>query len=203
MMNRSIIDANIACFKEGIRTGKINEIKYWFDKAICKNDNDEYYLFYAVIFGHLDAVKCLVDLGWNPRCSTDGLLESAVIFGHFDIIQYLISVGCDPKIRHDQVIYAAGNWKHLKIAKYLISLDCYLSEENYRLLDLLDGEIHECLLVDGLTKKNQMKYLQSTQKKKILPLQHRKFILNKVFKKNTFLKFILRPRSMAMQLNFI
>uniref|UniRef100_A0A6G6AC70 Ankyrin repeat-containing protein n=1 Tax=Borely moumouvirus TaxID=2712067 RepID=A0A6G6AC70_9VIRU len=81
----------------------------------------------------LDMVKYLVEIGANIN-NTD-LYTEAIINGHIDIVKYLIECEVDYQSVANEIIKTSMNYGHIEILKYLMDLDLKIENENNNLLD--------------------------------------------------------------------
>jgi len=92
-------------------------IEYLKDLEYAKNEM----LLISCEVGWLDGVKFLVSQGADPHFDDEGPLMVAVVHGHLDVVKYLIEeCGADPHINNDQPLFEASAWDQFEIVKYLI-----------------------------------------------------------------------------------
>ena len=78
-----------------IRGGNVDVVKLLFDKGAVVDQNNDATIG-AILSGHLDILKYLVEHGANPRAQNDYILIAAARIGNLDIINYLLSFGFPP-----------------------------------------------------------------------------------------------------------
>ncbi len=77
-------------------------------------------LFTAVIHGHLDIVKYIVQLGISKKDISTAFV-SASAGGHLEIVKYLLENGADIHHRDDNALRQATYGGRLDVVEYLIS----------------------------------------------------------------------------------
>lgn len=79
-------------------------------------------------------VKYLVEIGANINNSD--LYMEAIMNGHMDIVKYLIECGVDYQNVANKIIETSMNYGHVEILEYFMDLDLKIENENNYLLDL-------------------------------------------------------------------
>jgi ankyrin repeat protein len=191
--------------------GRLNIIKYLVELGYNPFVECDLVLSSAAANGHLNVIQYLA-----PLCDQNKLgraLASAVSEGHIQIVKYLISIGCDPTY-NNYALRCYCREGYFEVAKYFVGFGYNPKNDNYKSLyasdDLDNRELHQLLLCI-LNKKDRFSYLKNgyviddkatgeflhPKDKKVFD---QKLLLDKTCIKNVFLKKILRPRSMHMQL---
>ena len=102
---------------------RLVEIAYNIGANLNVLDKSEKFtaLSLAIIYGHLDVVKYLVEQGANIALygkNTD--LDLAAAYGHLAIVKYLVDYGINSPARLGQALLIAAKNGHLNIVKYLV-----------------------------------------------------------------------------------
>jgi ankyrin repeat protein len=183
------------------------EIVIYLDSLKCIHDQASVFRW-ATEGGHLSIIKYFVELGWEIILNP--ILHYAVIHNCLDIVKYIIELGCDPTWCNDFVLTFADSKEHYSIVKYLINCGCDPVSRNYQLVhqsyDYRHHDIYNHLLI-CMTKKQSMSFIKTKQtylkSDLTLILITDKIFLKKNSLKNFWLKKILRPTSMAIQLTYL
>jgi len=79
----------------------------------------------ASIYGRLEILKYLAEIGADIHADDDQVLISACRYGHLEVVKYLVSQGVNIHIKDEQPLLQATWGGHFEIVKYLISLGAY------------------------------------------------------------------------------
>jgi ankyrin repeat protein len=105
--------------------GRLEILKYLAEIGADIHENEDYTIIFAASFGHLEVVKYLVEIGADIHADDDQVLISACRYGHLEVVKYLVSQGVNIHIKDEQPLLQATWGGHFEIVKYLISLGAY------------------------------------------------------------------------------
>jgi hypothetical protein len=196
---------------KSITGGHLDTVKYLVSVGCLEINQEEIdaTLINASEKGHLEIVKFLVELGCDPVINGRHSLSLAAINGHIETLKYLISIGCNPQNIYEHTLSNSAIKGYFEVTKYLVLMGCDPEYNAYRPLAVCVGvyddvETHDYML-STLPKKNQYRYLKilrPSERKFVAPVLKR-ILLRKMNLKYNFLKNILGPRSMHMQLSLL
>ena len=84
--------------------------------------------------GHLDMIKLLIDYGADIRAQYNQSIISASCNGHLSIVKLLIELGADVRAQNNQAIVYASCWGHLPVVKLLIESGADIHAQNNKAL---------------------------------------------------------------------
>jgi ankyrin repeat protein len=148
--------SNYELFEASIQYGYLPIIKSLFEENIIDIHNEgDKALISAAYYGHLDAVKYLIENGANIHAEDDAALRNAAYNDHLDIAKYLIEGPEDAKgdkrpwgaadihAMNDLALRIAAYHGNLDIVKYLIENGANIHVNNDELLYFLPKEMVE------------------------------------------------------------
>ena len=104
-------------------------MKIMLDNDISINNINEQFIN-ASLYGYLDVVKLLIELGANINIWNNRAIITASYAGHLDIVKLLIDYGADIRAQYNQSIISASYNGHLSIVKLLIELGADIHAQN-------------------------------------------------------------------------
>jgi hypothetical protein len=161
-------------------------------------------LIYAVYRGRLNTVDYLVRFGCDPRKDNDEHLKRAARNGHVDVVEYLVGCGCDPRSNNDEALDQAVECGHHKTGIFLVNLGCRLTEhKEYHWLHFKSDLIEHNFWIQPKKIKHAKYRSKINNHVQIKKQIGHTFTLGYSLRKHNFLKFILKPMSLHMQLTSI
>jgi hypothetical protein len=163
----------------------------------------------AVIDGNLDLVKKYVESGYDyyPYIINECLLRIVIDERRMDIIQYLVNLGADPLayyghsmswcIEHDALTLFTYLLASLTKRKRFVYIQSQMEFEK-----ILEEVMNDDGIGSSHASEERLSIPQSHEKKCLSTLRP-KIILDNILKKNIFIKKILSPTSLHIQLIFI
>lgn len=116
----------LAC---GVGNTKI--VQFFIDNAPeTLNAKNDFAFRIACRNGHLDIVKCLVELGVNPQTCNNYGLNVACCFGHLEIVKYLVENGADIHESNDLPLCQALAGSHKRVIAFLQEQGAFVSDFN-------------------------------------------------------------------------
>jgi ankyrin repeat protein len=207
---------NDLIFKVAAEFGRMDIIKYVIEMGCDPERLNTYPLEISIFYNNFDIVDYLVELSY---CSFNALLK-AIIKGKLNIVKRLIENGCDYRYNNDIALeYAVSNARN-EIIMYLLTLGCDPRTKNNNLFNfchyynrssgIIGASAQDNIYFHAMAyipKKDQYKLFENFDKKIFAKSAFKKFkntfTFSKNFSKNNFLKFVLKPRSMHIQLIFM
>jgi hypothetical protein len=156
--------------------------------------------------GQLEIVRYLVEIGCDPRDAYDEALVCSASYGHLDVVQYLTSLGCSPSSQNWFPMNISICHNYFNIVHHLMIL-----EHNPKLLtDHLAkhkkkyyGTKMYTFILSTLTNKDKYSYLHKNHPTIVPQHTAQQITLDKNFRRESMMKIVLRPRSLAVQMYFI
>jgi hypothetical protein len=177
-------------------------------------------LHWAAQGNQIKIIKYLLKYTELTESAIEYSLGGAITKGHLRVIKYLVKKGVNPKYKNDLTLVNACAFNNLEMVKYFVEKGCDPTCYNYTPLDMaLDHNLQKIYLylLFQLTKKQQYFYFKICYYEHKLLVNEQisaeffydnKFIGNKLcleknFRKNNFLRAILKPSSLHMQLSLL
>jgi hypothetical protein len=87
---------------------------------ITKSKKDINFLFKVTAkYGHIEAVKYLVENGADIKTSDNFALRFAANNGQLEVVKYLVEQGADIHSYNEEALYLASVNKHIEVVRYL------------------------------------------------------------------------------------
>jgi len=99
------------------------------------------YLIRASMFGNLEIVKIIVNMGANFRVNNDWPLCLAACGGYLPVVKYFIGLGANHKADNELPLKWASMNNHFETVKYLIGLGgskCHISYDQNKYVEFCD-----------------------------------------------------------------
>jgi hypothetical protein len=221
---------NNYCLKLSISKGDIEMIKFLVSCG-CDCNYPEENLYYAIEAGNLELVKYFGirksefrEIRSQIRCVKLGhlhilkyLAEKGCVIDNFDIIieairtnqqkilRYLIENGINLKYKSDDLLALSISYENYQIAKLLIEQGCTPSNKclSYFVQNFSLNKTFTLYVFSIATKKEQLLSLNKVESLPCRQILHSRLIVKNLLGENVFLKKILVPTSMAIQLIFV
>lgn len=100
------------------------------DYKVTVDDNTTYLFKYFLVFGNLEIMKYLVDIGTNIDFKEPELLNDAAERGYLDIVKYLFDNGAVVDSLYDRSLRLAATNNHLDVVKYLVEKGTNVNHHN-------------------------------------------------------------------------
>jgi ankyrin repeat protein len=172
--------------EEAIKWGRLEMIKYLI--SINQNVNfTDHMPRYIISSNNVEVIKFVVENLFGTEYETTRILFCAIQNCKIDIVKCLISVGCDHRLAN--VIKPTCDY-------YFDNSFTNFSELNFYLYTLLDQKDKLCRLENFVHGFNQKEILPTAESE----LYHQTATLRRFGFKHNFLKNILKPQSLHMQL---
>ena len=105
--------------KRACRKGNLNIVQYLIEQYLTDYKCD-YALYVAILNGHLDVVKYLIEKCNHIPVKSNEMLKTVCKKGNLQLLKYLIE-NCKIKFTsHKNVIFLTAKYGHLDVIKYLI-----------------------------------------------------------------------------------
>jgi ankyrin repeat protein len=190
--------------KYGAKNGHIDIVRYLVSLGgYDSEDVIDHALRFSAYNGHIDVLDYLISLGSDVRNQRDKPLIFSACNGHLHMVKHLISLGCDVASQKYLVLIKSIEYGHFNLAKFLISYGCPVST-------------HALCWAYTQRRYDIQKFLMSSMEKDIyridknfhddnlvLEIMSKKLSTEKITKKVNLFKYILKPKSLRMQMYFI
>jgi hypothetical protein len=195
----------VEAIRTAVKYGHLNIIQFLekIGVIICMSDtHTPRILELCAQYGHTHILQYFIEKGYVLDDKVFDLFYLGIVNGNINIVKYLVNQGHDSECSYDLLKYSF-KFSYFSITSFLLECGYKIEYHNGRLFGGVFLKETEEQFIPYLTKRQQFAYRELDFSESVLKNLDDHISTRRAIKKHNFLKFILKPMSLHMQLTSI